>query len=506
VGETPRIGERVELLELSDVWLIDPAGGREGRGSLRVEDGFVTTVEWVDDVPAGWTAPDPMTTDVGQSRPSVLVAPAFIDLHVHLREPGREDAETVATGLAAAAHGGFGTVCAMANTTPAIDTAGLVEEELAAARGSGSPVRLLPYGTVTAGRRGDTLSHMGEMADAGAVGFSDDGSPVGDASLFRNALTYAGALGRMLVEHAEEPALTKGAEANEGLVSTVLGLKGWPAAAEESAVARDLALLAEVVASYPASAAPRLHLTHLSTAGSVELVRRAKAAGLPVTCDVTPHHLAFHEGWVAGDRRFAWEAPVTPWSRGDADAPPYDQSTRVNPPLRTPADALSLWGGLGDGTVDAIATDHAPHTQVDKLVEFGDAAPGISGIETAFSLVFAGVAAGLLPLQAAVRALTAGPARVLGATATVALGRRHPRGPLTPGLVPGATASLVVIDLDDTWQVTGDTLRSKGKNSPVLGRRLPGRVLATVVDGRFAYVDAGMAAELVTALAAVRAG
>jgi dihydroorotase len=496
VADTPRAGERVELLELDDAWLVDPASGREGRGSLRVEDGLIVAVEWASDEPVAWPAAGPSGARNTDDRPSVLVAPAFIDIHVHLRQPGREDAETVATGLAAAAHGGFGTVCAMANTTPAIDTAGLMEDELATARASGSPVRLLPYGTITAGRKGETLSHMGEMADAGAVGFSDDGSPVADASLFRNALAYAGALGRMLVEHAEEPALVKGAEANEGIMSTVLGLKGWPVAAEESAVARDLALLAEVVATYPASAAPHLHLTHLSTAGSVELVRRARAAGLPVTCDVTPHHLAFHEGWVAGDRRFSWDAADSPWTGGHADAAPFDQSTRVNPPVRSPADALALWRGLADGTIDAIATDHAPHTQVDKLVEFGDALPGISGVETAWSLVLAGVEAGLLPLRDAVRALTVGPAEVLGDAVATALGRRHGRGPLSPGLVPGQAASLVVIDTDDTWEVTAETLRSKGRNTPVLGSRLAGRVLATVVEGRFAYLDASLAAEL----------
>jgi dihydroorotase len=502
VAEMPRPGERVELLELDDAWLVDPASGREGRGSLRVEDGIVAAVEWADDGPAGRAGVDPSDAESSAGRPSILVAPAFIDIHVHLRQPGREDAETVASGLAAAAHGGFGAVCAMANTTPAIDTAGLVDDELAAARRTGSPVRLLPYGAITAGRKGETLSHMGEMADAGAVGFSDDGSPVADASLFRNALAYAGALGRMLIEHAEEPALVKGAEANEGLVATILGLKGWPAAGEESAVARDLAILADVLASSPGSAAPHLHLTHLSTGGSIELVRRAKAAGLPVTCDVTPHHLALHEGWVAGDRRFAWDAARSPWAGGAAEALPFDQSCRVNPPLRTPADALALWRGLADGTVDAIATDHAPHTQVDKLVEFGDALPGISGIETACSLVLAGVAAGLLPLRDAIRALTVGPSGVLGSAPVAALGRRHARGPLSPGLVEGATASLVVIDLDDTWEVTPEALRSKGKNSPLLGRRLEGRVLATLVEGRFAYLDAGMAAELSAAPAA----
>ncbi len=482
--ETPFVGQRAEVLELDDAWLVDPVSGREGRGSVRVQDGVLVSVEWAGDA-SGSEGSDAGTAE----RPSILVAPAFVDIHVHLRQPGREDAETIASGLAAAAHGGYGTVCAMANTTPAIDTAGLVEDELATARRSGSPVRLLPYGTITAGRRGETLSHMGEMADAGAVGFSDDGSPVADASLFRNALAYAGSLGRMLVEHAEEPSLVKGAEANEGLVATILGLRGWPAAGEEGAVARDIAILAEVVASYPGTATPHLHLTHLSTAGSVELVRRAKAAGLPVTCDVTPHHLAFHDGWVAGDRRFAWEAAGTPWSGGTADALPFDQSTRVNPPLRTPADALALWAGLADGTVDAIATDHAPHTQVDKLVEFGDALPGISGIETAWSLVQAGVDAGLLPLARAVDVLTTGPARVLGRSASAPSGRRRSREALVPGLVEGVPATLVLIDTADTWEIAPETLRSKGHNTPLLGRRLRGRVLATIVDGRFAYAD-----------------
>ncbi|MDA8201780.1 MAG: dihydroorotase [Chloroflexi bacterium] len=494
--ETPFVGGRAEVFELDDAWLVDPATGREGRGGIRVEDGILVEVEWAADEPSSWSADDASEAGESDGRPAILVAPAFVDLHAHLRQPGREDAETIASGLAAAAHGGFGAICAMANTTPAIDTAGLVLDELQAAARTGSPVRLLPYGTITAGRKGDTLSHMGEMADAGAVGFSDDGSPVADASLFRNALAYAGSLGRMLVEHAEEPALVKGAEANEGLAATILGLKGWPAAAEESAVARDLALLAEVAASYPASAAPHLHLTHLSTAGSVELVRRAKAAGLPVTCDVTPHHLALHEGWVAGDRRFAWEVGDEPWTGGPAEALPFDQSTRVNPPLRTPADALALWAGLADGTVDAIATDHAPHTQVDKLVEFGDALAGISGIETAWSVVQTGVDAGLLPLGAAVRALTSGPGRVLAPALRAAHGPDGSAAGVTPlvaGLAEGAPANVVVIDTADGWEVTPETLRSKGKNSPLLGRRLRGRVLATIVDGRFAYADAEVA-------------
>ncbi len=473
MAEGPRIGDRVEHLELESAWLVDPVTGREGAGSLEVEDGRIAGIEWQQRRP-------------GAARPDIVVMPALVDLHAHFREPGREDAETVASGSAAAAHGGFGTVCLMPNTKPAIDTAGALVDLLARARTSGSPVRVLAYGASTVGRAGEVLAPMGELADAGAIGFSDDGSPVSDPSLFRNLLLYAGGLGRPVVEHAEDAALTKGAEANEGLVATILGLKGWPPGAEESAVARDLAILAEAVRAAPHGETPRLHLTHLSTAASVDLGRRAKAGGLPVTCDVTPHHLAFHDGWVAGDRRYAWEAVGSPWTGGPADAAPYDTSTRVNPPLRAPSDAHALIAGLTDGTVDAIATDHAPHTVVDKHVEYGDAANGISGIETALGVVLAAVEASQLSLVTAVRALTVGPARVLGLAATAA---RRGRDALVPGLTVGAAASLIVVDRADGWVVAADTLRSRGVNTPLLGRRLPGRVLATIVEGRFAYLD-----------------
>ena len=474
MAEGPRVGDRIERLEIDDAWLVDPASGREGRGSLMVEAGHIVAVDWA-------------RGRAGRPQPGVLVVPALVDLHAHFREPGFEDAETVATGMAAAAHGGFGTVCVMPNTKPAIDSAAVLDQVGALGRASGTPLRLLAYGAVTVSRAGETLAPLGELADAGAVGFSDDGSPVADPAIFRNALAYAGALRRPIVEHAEDSAMTKGAEANEGLAATILGLKGWSAAAEEGAVARDLAILADVARSLPADAAPRLHLTHVSTAGALELVRRAKAAELPVTCDVTPHHIALHDGWVGGDRRFSWEADDAPWTGGPVDGRPYDTSTRVNPPLRTPADSLALLAGLVDGTVDAIATDHAPHRQVDKQVEYGDAANGISGIETAMSLVLAAVAAGRLPLATAIRALTIGPLAVLGAGP--GRGRRRPPGGLVPGLVEGVPANLVMIDRDDAWTVEPEALRSKGKNSPLLGRRLPGRVLATLVDGRLAYAD-----------------
>ena len=239
----------------------------------------------------------------------------------------------MASGLAAAAHGGFTTVCAMPNTTPALDEPGVLAGVRAAAEASGSPVELLAIGAVTLGRGGEQLAALGELADAGVVGFSDDGSPVRSASILRSALAYAGALGLPIVEHAEEQSLTEGAEANDGFVATVLGLRGWPAAAEEMAVARDIAILGDVLRDVPGA---RLHLTHLSTGGALELVRRAKAAGLPVTCDVTPHHLALTDEWIAGARRWAWDASGDPWSDDAITAGPYDPSLRVNPPLRAP--------------------------------------------------------------------------------------------------------------------------------------------------------------------------
>ncbi|MBI3745532.1 MAG: dihydroorotase, partial [Chloroflexi bacterium] len=307
-------------------------------------------------------------------------------------------------------------------------------------------------------------------------------APVRSATLLRNALAYAGMLGLPVVDHPEDATLTAGAEANDGLVATVLGLRGWPAAAEAGAVGRDLAILADVVREVPGA---RLHLTHVSTAGALELVRGGKAAGLPVTCDVTPHHLALTDEWIAGARRWAWEAldadgvARDPWRDGAIAAPAFDPALRVNPPLRSPADAAACLAALADGTADAIATDHAPHTEVDKAVEFGLAANGISGIETALGIVLAAVDAGRLALATAMAALTVGPVRVLG--------DRAPGGSGHGGLVEGELASLVVFDRSAGWRVAPESLASKGKNSPLLGRDLPGRVLLTVAGGRIAY-------------------
>jgi dihydroorotase len=465
------VGARLADLEITRAWLVDPATSREGPGEIVVKDGILEAVTWLEGAEAA-----------GVDASGVIVAPGFLDLHAHFREPGNEDAETVATGLAAAAHGGFTAVCVMPNTTPALDEPSVLARIRGAASASGSPVALLAYGAVSASRSGEQLAALGELADAGVVGFSDDGAPVRSASLLRNALAYAGMLGLPIVDHPEDPTLTDGAEANEGLIATVLGLRGWPGAAEAGAVARDLAILADAVRDVPGA---RLHLTHLSTAAALELVRVAKAAGLPVTCDVTPHHLALTDEWIAGARRWSWEAlgddgaARDPWRDGALTAPPFDPALRVNPPLRSAVDAGACLAAVADGTADAIATDHAPHTEVDKAVEFGLAANGISGIETALGVLLAAVDAGRLPLAAVIAALTTGPARVLG--------ERAPGGPGPRGLLEGLPADLVVFDRSATWRVDAGTLASRGKSSPLVGRDLPGRVLLTVAGGRVAY-------------------
>ncbi len=390
-----------------------------------------------------------------------LVTPGFIDLHAHLREPGFEDSETIETGARAALRGGFTTVCAMPNTEPAIDSPGLVAQVIArgqAARGA----RVLPIAAITRRRAGKDLADLVELAGAGAVAFSDDGSPVEDARLFRHALEYARAKDLLLIEHPQDLSLSAKGVMHEGAVSARLGLPGMPAAAEETAVARDLEL-AELTGT-------RLHLTHLSTAGSLELVRRAKLRGIRVTCDVTPHHLAMTDEWVEGSRLLAWERDERAPTPGQVGVR-FDSNTKVNPPLRSASDVRALWAGLADGTVDAIATDHAPHASVRKDVEYDQAAFGISGIETALSLVLGGVTAGWCDRDTAIRALTTGPAAVLG--------------------IPLPDDDWVGIDPDAEWNVTAETLLSLGKNTPLVGRALRGRVLIAVVGGEVRF-DGGV--------------
>jgi len=385
--------------------------------------------------------------------PGCIVAPGFIDLHTHLREPGFEQKGTIATETLAALHGGFTTVCAMPNTEPAPDSAPVLESLLERITRD-AKVRVLPIGCVTRGRAGKSLAELAELAAGGCVAFSDDGSPVAEARLMRHALELTGALGLPISEHSDDPELGAGGSMHEGRVSERLGLPGQPAAAEVAAIARDIALCE--------TTGGKLHVAHISTARGVELVADAKARGLPVTCEVTPSHLFLTEAAVAGD----------------GETLLYDTNARVNPPLRTEADRRALLRGLEAGVIDAIATDHAPHAVEDKLCEFDDAAPGISVLDTALGTLLTLVEQGELHLETVLRALTSGPARAF------ALERRV-NG--IGSLETGAASDVVVFDPSPRWTVDAGRMYSKGKNTPLLGRELVGEVMAVVIGGSLVF-------------------
>jgi dihydroorotase len=431
--------------------VIDPVDGADAPRDLAVVQGRLASV-------------DAAPSDAPRIDASGLVAaPAFCDLHTHLRQPGGEAAETIASGTRAAAHGGYATVCAMPNTDPPLDEPARVAWVQSCAADAAARVRVVAAATV--GRAGERLTALGELTDIGVVGVSDDGNGIGSARVARSVMGYLAPLGVPLIEHAEDPELAAGAPMRGGPTATRLGLAGWPASAELTMVERDIALAAETGA--------RLHLTHLSTAAAVDAVRRAKARGLPVTCDVTPHHLALTAAWVAGDRRFAWDAddelpdPLDPQLA-------YDGSCRVNPPLPSRADALALLAGVADGTVDAIATDHAPHPPERKTVEFANAAPGMIGLETALPIGLAAVAAGKLELTRLLEALSMGPAGLIGEGRSL----RH-----------GEPADLVLFDPHGTWRITPDALASASSNTPLLGLELPGVIRLTVASGRVTYAN-----------------
>ena len=376
-----------------------------------------------------------------------LVIPGLVDLHTHLREPGREDAETVATGSLAAVRGGFTAVSPMANTFPVADTAGVVEQVFAL----GKEVQLcdvFPIGAVTEGLKGERLSEIVAMhnSNANVRIFSDDGKCVFDPLLMRRALEYVKTFDGIIAQHAQDPRLTVNAQMNEGVVSSKLGLIGWPAVAEEAIIARDI-LLAEHVGS-------RLHICHLTTAGGVELVRFAKSRGIKVTAEVTPHHLLLTEDLING----------------------YDPVYKVNPPLRTEVDVLALRAGLADGTIDIVATDHAPHPSEDKDCEWQAAAFGMLGLETALSVVAkAMIESKLMDWAGLVKVMSENPAKIAGY-------KNHGNE-----MKVGSRANLAVIDTKATWKVDRNRLASKSKNTPFEGMELPAKVLATIFDGRLVY-------------------
>ncbi|MDQ2674877.1 MAG: dihydroorotase, partial [Chloroflexota bacterium] len=344
-----RLTDPPASLLLAGMRVIDPSTGADEVRDLTIVDGI-------------FADPAEVPADVERIEAHGLVAaPGFCDLHTHLREPGDPAAETIESGARAAARGGFTTICAMPNTAPPMDNADGVRRLLEGSREAACQVKAI--GAATIGREGATIADLASMAEAGAIGFSDDGSAVGSAAA--DVMRAAVGLDRPLMEHAEDPALAGDGVMRASPTAVELGLPGWDASAELAVVERDLALASEIGA--------RLHLTHLSCAASVEAVRKAKASGVRVTCDVTPHHLALAETWVAGDRAFAWEEPRTNLALA------YDGSCRVNPPLATREDAMALLAGVADGTVDAIATDHAPHPPERKLVPFDQAAPGLIG-------------------------------------------------------------------------------------------------------------------------------
>lgn len=370
----------------------------------------------------------------------LVALPGLVDLHTHLREPGREDAETVETGSAAAALGGYTAVCAMANTDPVADTAGVVEQVFRLGQAAGL-VDVQPVGAVTVGLAGQRLAELAAMAGSAARVriFSDDGHCVADARVMRRALEYVKSLDGVVAQHAEEPRLTEGAQVHEGEVATRLGLAGWPAVAEEAIIARDV-LLAEHVGS-------RLHVCHVSTAGSVEIIRQAKARGVRVTAEVTPHHLLLTDEHTIG----------------------YDPAFKVNPPLRTAADVRALRAAVRDGTVDAIATDHAPHTVEDKECEWTYARPGMLGLETALSVAMEVVGTDEWELLA--ERMSRAPARIAGLSG-------HGRDP-----APGVPANLTLVDPAARRTVDPRQLASLSRNTPYAGMSLPGRVVATFLRG-----------------------
>ena len=426
--------------------IIDPSQGIDKIGSLLIDKG---KIRWLG---RGEVTPPQPDYDVLHA-PGLIVCPGFIDLHCHLRQPGFEEKETIASGTQAAARGGFTTICAMPNTNPPLDNqTAIAYVKLIAAREG--VVRVLLIGSISKGGQGQELAPMDELASAGVIGYSDDGQSAANSRLMRQALDYSRDLDLPIIDHCEDISLSEGGQMNEGTISTRLGLRGIPAAAEEIIVARDLAL-AELTKGW-------LHIAHVSTAGSVDLISRAKEKGIRVTAEVTPHHLTLTEEEVIG----------------------YNTSAKVNPPLRTKRDIQALIQGLKEGVIDIIATDHAPHSEADKLGEFALAPCGISVFETALGSLMSLVHDGQLTLTTLIASLTSEPSKILG-------NKYGKLGTLTIG----APADITIFDPDLEWIVNTKAFASKGTNTPLAGSRLKGRVMATIAGGKLVFKDETMKIE-----------
>ena len=430
--------------------IVDPGQGIDQVGDLLIAEGKI--------VQAGDTSiQNPAFSAILSKAENLdarglVVCPGFIDLHCHLREPGFEHKETIATGTKAAAIGGYTTVCCMANTEPPLDTPAAVDWVKQRASRDGL-VAVLPIGCVTKGRKGEELADMAGLARAGVLAFSDDGDPVTSAQVMRRAMSYSCELGLPVVDHCEDKALSGGGVINEGPISAKTGVAGIPAVAEEVMVARDL-ILAKLTGA-------RVHIAHVSTRGSVQLIRRAREEGISVTAEVTPHHLTLTEESVVGQ----------------SPGKPFDTNAKVNPPLRTREDVEALIEGLEDGVIDAIATDHAPHTMADKDCGLELAAFGISGFETALGCLMSLVHGRKISLTRLLSKLTCEPAKVIGRDGELGI------------LKTGAAANITIFDPDCEWIVDSRNFASKGKNTPYDGCKFKGKVMATIADGKIVYTE-----------------
>ena len=425
--------------------LIDPANMIDGLRDVVIEDGFVRGIEGPEGEASGSFASQAATGEADTlvvNAHGLIVAPGFVDLHVHFREPGYEYKETVQTGAQAAVAGGFSTVACMANTNPVNDTGSVTRYIIEKARAA-NLARVLPIGALSKGLQGEELAEIGEMVEAGIIAVSDDGRPVMDAQLMRRALEYCSMFQIPISVHEEDLNLAADGVMNEGPTALRLGLKGVPNAAEEVMIARDLTL-ARITGG-------QLHIAHVSSRGSVELIRQAKAEGLPVTAEVAPHHFTLTETAVEG----------------------YNTNAKMAPPLRLAADVEAMQDGLRDGTLDAIATDHAPHHRDEKELEFDQAAHGVVGLETALPLTLRLVEAGVLSVSEAIQKLSWNPAHIFGL----------PYGTLSVG----APADVVIFDPHQAWHVEAKTLHSKSHNTPFAGQDMKGKVVLTMVDGRVVY-------------------
>ncbi len=446
-----------DSLLIKDGRVIDPGRNLDRVADVLVQGGRISRISMDSEVTADLIPEGCQVIEAA----GLVVSPGFIDIHCHLREPGFEYKETIATGTRAGAKGGFTSLCCMPNTEPPIDNAAVVDLIRRRSR-EDAIVRVHPVGCVTKGRKGKALAEMEELASAGVVAFSDDGDPVYDSNIMRLALTYSADLGIPITNHCEEHALARNGVMAEGWIATRLGLPGIPAAAEEAMMARDISL-AELTGG-------RLHLAHLTTAGAVTLLRQARERGVNVTAEVCPHHLTITDRWVLGNKGAEC---------GGASTRAYDTSTKVYPPLRGGKDVEALIEGLAEGVIDCIATDHAPHELVSKQVTYNEAAFGISVLETALGSSLQLVHSGKMTLNALVDRMTVGPARVLG-----------PAFDEFATLEPGTSADIVVFDPDLEWEVDAQKFESKGKNTPLNGTTLKGSVVTTIVEGKIVYTMA----------------